>query len=1127
MGEHEVDKKLEERLFGLLESEGRIALGVLVQLRRRARASGITVLHAALDANQIDATEAEAFAQRVGLRHARATRAERTTDAFDLPRIGGSDPDLVGEDSMDSVPEAFALDSVDLESIDHLEDEPRPPRPAVVGAPRPTPRDLPPPVARAVPGQRPPPAFAPARPPPMLPPRPAPVVSVRPLPPLGGTPPLPSLRAPGSAPPDDGRATVPLAMPPRGPAPPRGPTRPAPEPPAGSGQPSPPPQAVPSVVDTRPGGFPPIRPSQPPAGDTAPHVPLPGDPTPLDLRAEAWIDPGVPTPVPAVVSPADRRTAPPSRRGVTAVSPPADLVGAEVNGLATPPTAWGDTEPPTGPDGPVDTTALDRADAGERYALGEELGRGGMGQVIEAYDRLLDRPVALKLMHAPDDSGLQARFIEEARVTGQLQHPGVPPVYEMGRLGDGRPFFAMKRIEGRTLRDVVEDMRSQPTHGWGLVRLMTLFARIARTIAYAHQQGFIHRDLKPDNTMLGEFGEVTVMDWGLAKPVGAAEVAGPAPSARVRIGGGRFDTADGEVTGTPQYMPPEQARGDVKALGPRADIYSLGAVLYELLTLEPPFDGQNPRRIRDAVVNDAVVPPSQRAPDRNIPHPLEELCLHCLRKRPEERPASAAWVADRVEAFLEGERDRARIAAERDRWMVEGRAAADAYRQHAEEHRQLKNRAGLLRGRTPPWADRDQRAEAWAAEDAEQTARLAAGRALSQALAAFHAAVGVDGEHRPARMALAELYWSAFAAAEDDGDPVAMAQYETLVRAFDGDGVYDARLTGEGSLTLEGLNPSLEAVLFRYAEQHRVLQPTEPQRLTSPPQQLPLPMGSYLLEVRGPGLSGARIPIAVGRQEPVRLRMRLYPDQIVGAGFVHVAAGPARLGGDALAALGAPARVEWVDDFFLARHPVTAGAYLVFLHDLARTQGPKVALSRAPRRGPRGPALWPTGEDGLVTIPEVDDQGLRWHPQWPVVCVSADDATAYCQWLNEQSGQVHRLPTEDEWEKAARGADGRRFPWGDAWEPTFCHMGVSRPGAPSRGPCGAFNADVSPYGVADLAGGVSEWTASPVEGEVDRRVVRGGHWASGPIECRAASRQVLPADQVRPTLGFRLARDGR
>ena len=186
-----------------------------------------------------------------------------------------------------------------------------------------------------------------------------------------------------------------------------------------------------------------------------------------------------------------------------------------------PDASWRDTEPPrtaTTSDGSVDLPDL--PDAADRYVLGMELGRGGMGQVLAAEDVTLDRPVALKLLFDQDDPALCARFVDEARVTGQLQHPSVPPVYELGRLGDGRLFFAMKRIEGRTLRDVLEDLRDakpEALKSFGRVRLLSVFARICHTIAYAHSRGVMHRDLKPENIMLGEFGEITVMDWGLAK----------------------------------------------------------------------------------------------------------------------------------------------------------------------------------------------------------------------------------------------------------------------------------------------------------------------------------------------------------------------------------------------------------------------------------------------------------------------------------------------------------------------------------------------------------------------------------------------------------------------------------
>jgi serine/threonine-protein kinase len=140
-----------------------------------------------------------------------------------------------------------------------------------------------------------------------------------------------------------------------------------------------------------------------------------------------------------------------------------------------------------------------------------------------------------------------------------------------------------------------------------------------------------------------------------------------------------------------------------------------------------------------------------------------------------------------------------------------------------------------------------------------------------------------------------------------------------------------------------------------------------------------------------------------------------------------------------------------------------------------------------------------------------------------VVGISAGDAEAYCEWLNDAVGPGHRLPSEIEWEKAARGADGRLFVWGDRWDPSFCRMANSRAGVPQHGPIDDFPADVSPYGIEAMAGGVTEWTSSTVEG-ADLRIVKGGNWASGPTECRASSRLAQSFDRVLPSLGFRVAR---
>src|SRR5205823_5492401 len=231
------------------------------------------------------------------------------------------------------------------------------------------------------------------------------------------------------------------------------------------------------------------------------------------------------------------------------------------------------------------------------YAVVGEVARGGMGAVLEALDPDLGRRVAVKVLlekhrGQPD---LVRRFLEEAQVTGQLQHPGVAPVYGVGRTADGRPYFAMKLVQGTTLADL---LRARPSPGHDLPRFLDVFEGVCQTVAYAHSRGVIHRDLKPSNVMVGAFGEVLVMDWGLAKILASAGRERPgdpphwAPAVPEFIR--RADpeqSRPGVVLGTPAYIPPEQARGETDRLDERADVFGLGAILCEVLTGQPPYAG--------------------------------------------------------------------------------------------------------------------------------------------------------------------------------------------------------------------------------------------------------------------------------------------------------------------------------------------------------------------------------------------------------------------------------------------------------------------------------------------------------------------------------------------------------
>lgn len=217
--------------------------------------------------------------------------------------------------------------------------------------------------------------------------------------------------------------------------------------------------------------------------------------------------------------------------------------------------------------------------SGTRYRLGEELGRGGMGSVWEAEDGALGRKVALKVLDLPDDAGgLAERLRREARVLALLEHPGIVPVHDAGALADGRPFYAMKLVRGERLDEAAGRM--------SLAERLRAFLRVCEAVAFAHAAGVLHRDLKPGNVMVGPFGEVLVMDWGLARVLGEADPSRAA--ALAPPGGAGGGTEAGSVLGTPGYMAPEQERGDAAAVSERTDVFGLGALLSTLLGASPP-----------------------------------------------------------------------------------------------------------------------------------------------------------------------------------------------------------------------------------------------------------------------------------------------------------------------------------------------------------------------------------------------------------------------------------------------------------------------------------------------------------------------------------------------------------
>jgi serine/threonine-protein kinase len=305
----------------------------------------------------------------------------------------------------------------------------------------------------------------------------------------------------------------------------------------------------------------------------------------------------------------------------------------------------------------VSTTAYEPA-ARDRYTLSRLHATGGIGRVWLAHDQSLGRDVALKELR-PDRSGYQAawaRFLKEAQVTGQLEHPGIVPIYELGRRRDDQqPFYTMRFVRGRTLAEAVAAYhRRRAAREAGpleLRELLTEFVSVCNAVAYAHSRGVLHRDLKPQNVVLGDYGEVIVLDWGLARLMGQADDA--AAPLELSPAEGTDGTVQGQVLGTPAYMAPEQAEGRLDLLGPASDVYGLGAILYEMLTGGPPFRGGDTSAMLRRVVHEAPARPRSLAP--GVPAALEAVCLKALAKRPGERYGAAKELAAEVQRWLADE----------------------------------------------------------------------------------------------------------------------------------------------------------------------------------------------------------------------------------------------------------------------------------------------------------------------------------------------------------------------------------------------------------------------------------------------------------------------------------------
>jgi eukaryotic-like serine/threonine-protein kinase len=731
-----------------------------------------------------------------------------------------------------------------------------------------------------------------------------------------------------------------------------------------------------------------------------------------------------------------------------------------------------------------------------RYTWLDSLGEGGQGSVELVVDKDLGRCVALKTLHNHKKGKEELiDLYRESRITGQLEHPHIMPIYDVGQLPDGRLYYTMPRLPGESLHHVLALRRrgnAETLARWPLIPLLQVLEKVCQGVGYAHAHGVVHRDLKPANILLGKHGEVLVVDWGIARVLHSSD------GARGRLWSREGEERVERVRGSPPYMAPEQIKHP-DHVSPAADVFCLGVILYEVLCRESPFPGSTLEEVVEMLCHERPVPPRERAPQLRIPAEVEEICLRSLEKFPGHRYTDASDLATALSDFLSGGKRQ------------------DAATRRLREAESLRSRYRVLvRRKEDGWVELDAGRQAVGEHPGEEEGRRlerlkdrvgslerAADGVFSEAVWSLHRALADDPENREIQAVLGELYGDRYAEAEWLHDDREQAFFRAMLRQFD-DGRWSRWLRSGAELLLETIPDDTPMALYRLQERDGRMEPGE---LIAPDSHnswqiapgryglAPLPTST---DGKGPSSNSWFYPVLLDRGTKRHLILDVRGEDKSGERFCFVPGGPTQVGGDRLAAGASYQDRPYIAPFAIARNPVTVGAYARFL-DWLTAHDPVEARIRTP-----------------LTQPNRAQSDER----QPITGISHNDALAYCDWLRGATGVVLRLPTAAEWEKAARGADGRSFPWGDHMATGYCaSLELGNPQGPPPN-VGSFPQDISPFGVEDTAGGVWEWTSTGLPEQ--RHIAMGGSIVSDPDGCRSAGRRALLADTKLHFLGFRV-----
>jgi serine/threonine-protein kinase len=802
--------------------------------------------------------------------------------------------------------------------------------------------------------------------------------------------------------------------------------------------------------------------------------------------------------------------------------------------------ATSDVEARTSPEEPSVAPA-------DRYETLKVLGEGGMGMVLRVRDTQLNRRVAMKVLKPRllKSAAALGRFKEEAQIAAQLQHPGIIPVHDIGRRPDGSVYFTMKEVKGATYEDVIDDVQvaledghQRTQDGWTFRRVIDLFYRVCETVAYAHHRGVVHRDLKPENIMVGAFGEVLVLDWGLAKILAEEQTEAEELVETDRSLNNSIKTRMGSVAGTPSFMAPEQARGQIHKITPATDVYGLGGILYAILTGQTAYMASTVRQLLDMVSEGEPIVPAHaiKEPPGPVPKELSDIAMKALSFRAADRYAEAGAMAKEVAAWLDGARKREQALE----IVSVANTHRDAIPRLLAQADALDAEAVRLLSQVPASAPLEARYPAWELEAQARQARKEADGLEMEVQQGLRSALTHAPDLPEAHDQLAERFFEAHQEAERVGDTRLARAMEVQLAAHDQRGRYSSYLQGDGSVTLVTDPAGAQVTLYEYVEQHKRLVPVFRRVLgTTPLVEVPLGRGSWMLKVTKEGHHDVTYPVLIerlqhwhgvppGETEPFPIRLPKLGE--LGPEDCYVPAGWYWSGAeDPAQQHPLPRQRLWCHAMVFRKYPVTFGELAEACLDLHR-QG-KHEQARLIYPEDRGhPQL--AYEDAVTIQPDFD--GWKPGPRIPALLMTYAGVEAYVDWAVESTGLAWRLPHELEWEKAARGVDERSYPWGNQAESSLAGCLSAAPYSVEDHPC-----DVSVYGVRQLACGVVAWTRDPSPDgtlPVGSRIVkgptrmafnmlsRGGSWVDNLNSNRSTNRRAHPADLRAARVGFRLCR---